>query len=79
MDLAQSAMGYMFRDKDILWEALNVAGSGDTIAGGRGFADGNKRLAILGDRVAETVMCSQWYPTGDDKGTARAFCVKFAS
>lgn len=59
---------YTFDDQSLLWEALQMAGSGVTSAGGRIVADGNKRLAVLGDTSAQTVLSIQWRQTGHSKG-----------
>ena len=48
-------IGYDFQDPLILWEALQAAGSGVTSAGTRRFPDGNKRLAILGNKILSFV------------------------
>ena len=60
----QDITGYHFRDRDLCWEALNVAGSGIVARGGRFFPNGNKRLAVLGNSVLATVLCEDWYGSG---------------
>lgn len=61
-------IGYSFTDPLILWEALQAAGSGVTSAGTRRFADGNKRLAVLGDTILELVLVEEWYDSADVRG-----------
>ncbi len=57
----ESVIGYDFQDPLILWEALQAAGSGVTSAGTRRFPDGNKRLAILGNKILELCLVITWY------------------
>lgn len=64
----EATIAYTFINKDLIWEALQVAGSTVTQAGDRYFPDGNKRLAILGDRIAEQIFTAEWYETGHTKG-----------
>ncbi|KAI4266327.1 MAG: hypothetical protein L6R38_008818 [Xanthoria sp. 2 TBL-2021] len=61
---AQSIIGYAFRDRFLLWEALQSAGSPVLLAGGRNIPNGNKRLAVLGDTVLQLVLVEQWYAGG---------------
>lgn len=51
LELTQRIVGYQFRDLDILWEALQARGSPVTRIGNRELADGNRRLALVGDSV----------------------------
>lgn len=67
LKLAESIIGcYTFKDRTLLWEALQAAGSGVTKAGSRVIDrhDGNKRLAVVGDMVPGAVLSAQWYPLG---------------
>ncbi len=59
---------YYFNNSDILWEALQAAGSGVTSIGGRPLMDGNKRLAILGDAVLNVALIEEWYAGMEPKG-----------
>lgn len=68
MTRAEQIIGYAFTDKNVLWEALQVAGSGVLRIDNRPVTDGNKRLAIWGDRLGEQVISAQWYNSGDPKG-----------
>ena len=64
----EAIIGYTFNDPLILWEALQAAGSGTCSAGTRRFADGNKRLAMLGDAILKLVLVKDWYDTLDIRG-----------
>lgn len=44
-------INYEFNDTNWLWEALQAPGSGVRIAGDRRVIDGNKILALLGDKL----------------------------
>ncbi|THX48484.1 hypothetical protein D6D06_09080 [Aureobasidium pullulans] len=48
-------------EKAYIWEALQVAGSGHNMIGGRNVPVGNKRLALLGDAVMPVTMIEHWY------------------
>jgi hypothetical protein len=61
-------IGYVFNDPHVLWEALQMAGSGVSVIGKRSVPDGNKRLAVLGDLALEIILCKKWYDGGDSKG-----------
>ena len=64
----EAIIGYSFTDPLILWEALQAAGSGICSAGTRRFADGNKRLAMLGDAILKLVLVQEWYGSSDVRG-----------
>ena len=64
----EDIIGYSFNDPLILWEALQAAGSGIRSAGDRHFADGNKRLAMLGDAILKLVLVEDWYGSLDVRG-----------
>jgi len=50
----ESIIGYhCTRDPTLLWEALQASGSLNRVAGDREITDGNKKLAALGDAVAD--------------------------
>lgn len=65
----QAVLGYDFNDSDLLWEALQAAGSPVFAVGGRYLPDGNKRLALLGDTVLKLVLVREWYTSGRDRGS----------
>lgn len=71
IEACQSIIGYEFQDHHIVWEALQMAGSGITTSGGRQIPNGNKRLAILGDNALEIILCQRWYAGGKAKGALR--------
>ena len=64
----EQIIGYQFANKDLCWEALQVAGSGISSIGGRSIPDGNKRLGVLGDTLAAAIFCQSWYEGGTSKG-----------
>ncbi|RYP18044.1 hypothetical protein DL765_004160 [Monosporascus sp. GIB2] len=51
LEAAQQAIGYRFNDPNLLWEALQASGSGVYYIDGRTVAEGNKQLALVGDKV----------------------------
>ena len=59
---------YRFHDENILWEALQAAGTSVVTAGGPVHPDGNKRPAIVGDVVLKLSLVEDWYHTGTVKG-----------
>lgn len=62
-------IGYKFaKDPTLLWEALQAAGSPVRIAGDRKIVDGNKKLAALGDAVADQWLWLNLFPTSCSKG-----------
>jgi len=67
---AEAALDYNFHDLHILWEALQAAGSGVMRSGPRLFDNGNSKLAVLGDTVADMVLCQVWYEQGNSKGNS---------
>lgn len=73
---AQSIIGYAFRDRFLLWEALQSAGSPVLLAGGRNIPNGNKRLAVLGDTVLQLVLVEQWYAGGQARGTVPSIILR---
>lgn len=70
IQLAQTIIGYSFQDPDLLWEALQVAGSGQSRIRGRNTSKGNERLAVLGDVRMASVLCEEWFTGPTDKGTS---------
>jgi len=65
---AQSVIDYNFNRPLLLWEALQAAGSPVHSIGDRRLPDGNKRLAILGDRVLELALADGWYEGTETRG-----------
>lgn len=68
LQAVQDIIGYRFREREILWEAMQAAGSNVRSAGDRIFADGNKRLAVIGDTVLQLVFAVKWYNGGNIRG-----------
>lgn len=64
----EKAINYTFRDRDLVWEALQMPGSMVRAAGARPIPDGNKRLAAIGDAVMEVVLRGRWYEQGFARG-----------
>jgi hypothetical protein len=66
----ETIIGYKFaKDPTLLWEALQAAGSPVRAAGGREILDGNKKLAALGDAVADQWLWLNLFPTSCSKGS----------
>ncbi|RYP44948.1 hypothetical protein DL769_011489 [Monosporascus sp. CRB-8-3] len=51
LEAAQQAIGYRFNDPNLLWEALQASGSGVVSIDSRTVVEGNKQLALVGDKV----------------------------
>ncbi|KAL8928891.1 MAG: hypothetical protein Q9172_000728 [Xanthocarpia lactea] len=64
VDGVEPIIGYVFKDRYLLWEALQAAGSSVLRAGNRSIPNGNKRLALLGDTILQLVLVEQWYAGG---------------
>ncbi|KAK7457553.1 hypothetical protein Landi51_01686 [Colletotrichum acutatum] len=56
LDRAEQIAGYGFSARSLLREALQTPGPGVLTAGDRSIIDGNKTLALLGDRVLGTLL-----------------------
>lgn len=65
----QTAIKYRFNDPELLWEALQAAGSPVFAIRGRRLLDGNKRLALLGDTVLKLVLVRDCYVDDQSRGT----------
>ena len=63
MEAVETIIQYHFKNKELLWEALQAAGASSSSTG-----DGNKRLAIVGDAVLKLALMEDWYPTETVKG-----------
>lgn len=61
-------------EKAYIWEALQVAGSGHNMIGGRNVPVGNKRLALLGDAVMPVTMIGHWYNEDGALGLCFSSC-----
>ncbi|CAC9888352.1 unnamed protein product [Aureobasidium pullulans] len=71
LERAEVIIGYYPRKpaEFYLWEALQVAGSGQNLIGGRRVYDGNKRLAIVGDAAMASAIAGPWYEQDDTLGS----------
>ena len=67
----EGVIGYHFLDPLVLQEAVEAAGVLAFYAGGRSGADGNKRLALIGDAILRVALVEhgydQRYPKGENK------------
>lgn len=71
--LCEDMISYVFNDKHLCWEALQMAGNGVNQSGDRRIGDGNKRLAIIGNCALDMCLSVAWYATGESKGTLLPF------
>ncbi|KAL8933861.1 MAG: hypothetical protein Q9216_006184, partial [Gyalolechia sp. 2 TL-2023] len=62
-------LGYTFHQPLHLYEALLASGSILTLGPYSRFPSGNKRLAIIGDRILDLLLSLRWYPTGEERAT----------
>ena len=67
----ETIIGYVFESKTLCGEALNTVG-GDmaayTLDGTLRWMPKNDRLAVFGDAVAASCLCSLWLDSGLSKG-----------
>ena len=56
----ERAIGYQFHEPLLLWEALQTEGPYTQLPR---YLEGNKRLAILGDKILDLLLALKWYPT----------------
>ena len=68
---AQGILDYSFIDANLLWEALQEAGSSVLSIGGKRLLNGNKRLAVLGDIVLDLALAEDWYGGIEPQGLSR--------
>ena len=68
INAAESIAGRPWKDRTLLWEALQTSGSGVFMAGTRLIPEGNKRLAVVGDSVMKTVLAEHYYKEGAYRG-----------
>jgi hypothetical protein len=61
----ETIIDYSFKDKSTAWEALQLAGNGFST---KFITNGNKRLAIVGNLVIDTVLSEAWYRSGKPEG-----------
>ncbi|KAL8909412.1 MAG: hypothetical protein Q9207_000247 [Kuettlingeria erythrocarpa] len=65
----EKTLGYSFEDILLLWEALQADGALISRGSMPRYRAGNKRLAIVGDRVLELLLSLKWYDTYQDRLT----------
>lgn len=63
----EDMLGYTFKDILLLWEALQADGALISRGSMPRYRAGNKRLAIVGDRVLELLLALRWYDTYQDR------------
>lgn len=74
MDMTNAVQGvediidYHFAEPLILWEALQATGNGISCVGARSFADGNMRLAMVGDAILKLALLEEWYAGTESRG-----------
>ena len=64
----QHIINYQCYNTTFLWEALQAAGTQVDCTGRPTPADGNKRLAVVGDAALQLALMEDWYYTGLVKG-----------
>jgi len=67
---AQHIIGYEFRDKQRLREALRAAINEERDNGEIYRDDGNRRLGVLGHKLIEATVLDVWFDTGTDRKNA---------
>ncbi|KAL9596605.1 MAG: hypothetical protein Q9219_005688 [cf. Caloplaca sp. 3 TL-2023] len=63
----EQVIGYEFKGPLLLWEALQADGSPIALGCNPRFRSGNKRLAVVGDRVLDLLLSLKWYPTWEER------------
>ncbi|KAI4206602.1 MAG: hypothetical protein LQ346_000992 [Caloplaca aetnensis] len=63
----EKSLDYIFKDILLLWEALQADGALISRGSMPRYRAGNKRLAIVGDRVLELLLSLKWYDTYQDR------------
>jgi hypothetical protein len=70
----QIIIRYPFRNTNLLLEALQAARSRVANPGNERLADGNRRLAMIGDSVLKLVLSTTWYDSEDSRGNRHIIC-----
>ena len=73
---AEAIIHHHFTNQNLLWEALQISGSGESRIGGRDTSKGNQNLAILGNLVMAVVVADDWIESGQDKGRLNLSCIR---
>jgi hypothetical protein len=58
----ENSINYQFINRNLCWEALQGKGAG-------GYAEGNKRLAMLGDASMKHAQMKKWFGRNTSTGT----------
>jgi hypothetical protein len=64
INACEQIIGYTFKDRELAWEALQDPSSGVSVVGSRRLPKGNRRLALLGDKVLAMILVKTWYFAG---------------
>lgn len=68
----EQQLGYQFRNTSLLWQALHwnerMKSYPAAMRKESRLAVGNKRLALVGDRVLDLLLTLKWYHTWEDRG-----------
>ena len=65
----ETVINYTFTEPLILWEALQATGNGIRSVEMRTFADGNMRLALVGDAILKVALLEEWYAGTEPRGS----------
>jgi hypothetical protein len=60
----EDIIDYTFEDKEKIWEALQITGTRGQVRGN----EGNKRVALVGDRVLNLILVEEWHASGERRG-----------
>ncbi|KAL8718023.1 MAG: hypothetical protein Q9181_008244 [Wetmoreana brouardii] len=63
----EATIGYRFHKPTLLWEALQADGSVIYSSGSPRYEEGNKRLAIVGDKILDFLLSLKWYHTWEKR------------
>jgi len=66
----QTLLNYTFKDSLLCLEALQTFSSPLSLKGKYRVITKNDRLAVLGDTVLKSYLCTKWYEAGRSKGTS---------
>lgn len=64
----EAILQYRFSNRDLLDEALLAAGASISDRNIQGNAQGNRRLALLGDSILRDAVLEPWYHSGESTG-----------
>ena len=67
----EATIGYTYQDKSLCAEALQMRDKSSaylTFGGKKRAIAHSSRLALLGDRIIDAVLCKKWYNTRDING-----------